>query len=85
MCSETVLYRDKFGHATGIADLDGHIAAAQIHLPSKLERDGEPRATLGMALVDWIATADGKQLARGTSLLELDADGKIARVTGFWR
>ena len=85
VCSESIVYRDKFGHTRGQGDLDGHIAAAQIHLPSKLVREGEPRATLGMALVDWAATAEGKPAAKGTSLVELDGDGKIARVTGFWR
>jgi len=85
VCSETVVYRDKYGHTRGRDDLDGHIAAAQIHLPSQLVRAGEPRTTLGMALVDWAATADGKAPTNGTSLVELDGDGKIARVTGFWR
>lgn len=85
VCAAAVVYRDRFGHTHGRDDLDGHIAAAQLHLPSQLVRDGEPRATLAMALVDWAATAEGKPAARGTSLVELDADGKIARVTGFWR
>ncbi len=85
LCTNDVVYRDKFGNASGREDLDGHIAAAQIHLPATLVRDGDVRATLGMALVDWTATADGKAMAKGTSLVELDPDGKIARITGFWR
>jgi len=85
ICSDDVVYRDKYGYATGRDDLDGHIAAAQIHLPSKLERDGDARVTLGVALVDWHALKDGAPVARGTSVIELAPDGRIARVTGFWR
>ena len=40
-CADDVVYRDRFGHATGRDDLDGHVAAAQIHLPARLERDGD--------------------------------------------
>jgi uncharacterized protein YndB with AHSA1/START domain len=85
LCSPDVVYRDRYGCATGRDDLDGHIAAAQVHLPSALERDGDVRFTLGVALVDWQARADGKPPARGTSVIELAPDGRIARVTGFWR
>lgn len=85
LCADDVVYRDKFGNATGRDDLDGHIAAAQLHLPAQLARDGDVRATLGVALVDWIATANGTTAAKGTTLVELDPDGKIARLTGFWR
>ncbi|HEU0035235.1 MAG TPA: SRPBCC domain-containing protein [Kofleriaceae bacterium] len=84
-CSDDIVYRDRYGYATGRDDLAGHIAAAQIHLPSTLARDGDVRVTLGTALVDWTATKDGAPAARGTSVVELAADGRIARVTGFWR
>jgi uncharacterized protein YndB with AHSA1/START domain len=85
LCSDGVVYRDKFGYASGRDDLDGHIAAAQIHLPSKLERDGDPRHTLGVSLVDWHALKDGNPAARGTCVIEFAPDGRIARITGFWR
>jgi uncharacterized protein YndB with AHSA1/START domain len=85
VCGEGVVYRDKFGNTSGRDDLNEHIAAVQRHMPSSLERDGEPRVTLGMALVDWNAVKDGATVARGTSVVELDPDGRIARVTGFWR
>jgi uncharacterized protein YndB with AHSA1/START domain len=85
-CAETVEYRDRYGIAAGVADLDGHLTAAQRHLPSRLERDGAVRHAEGIALVDWLARrADGEVAARGTSVLELGPDGRIARVTGLWR
>jgi hypothetical protein len=84
VCSKDIVYRDKFGYAAGRDDFDGHIAAAQIHLPSLLERDGDPRYTLGVALVDWQARKEDK-VTRGTCVVELAPDGRIARVTGFWR
>ena len=83
--SKDVVYRDKYGNASGLDDFDGHIAAAQIHLPSAIERDGDARFALGVALVDWHARKDDKVVARGTSVIELAPDGRIARITGFWR
>lgn len=85
LCRDDVVYRDRFGSTSGRDDLDGHIAAAQHHLPAQLVREGEVRAALGMALVDWAATAGDRQVARGTSVVELDPDGRFARITGFWR
>ena len=84
-CSDDVSYRDKFGHTWGRDDLDGHIAAAQQHLPATLARDGDARITLGMAIVDWTASRDDTVAARGTSILELAPDGRISRITAFWR
>ena len=83
-CGEDFVYRDRFGYASGRDDFDGHIAAAQAHLPSTVERDGDIQLTLGVALVGWRAISDGKPAARGTSIIELAPNGRIARVTGFW-
>jgi len=84
-CTEDVVYRDRYGFASGLDDLDGHIVAAQLHLPSRLERVGDLRLSAGMALVDWQASkSDGAAVATGTSAIELSPDGRIARVTGFW-
>jgi uncharacterized protein YndB with AHSA1/START domain len=85
ICAEDIVYRDKYGNASGRDDFDGHIAAAQIHLPSQLEREGDIRFTLGAVLVDWQAKKDDQALAKGTTLIELAPDGRIQRVTGFWR
>ena len=38
LCCDGVVYRDKYGNATGRDDLDGHIAAAQVLVPRWLER-----------------------------------------------
>jgi hypothetical protein len=83
-CSDDVVYRDRFGFATGRDDLDGHIAAAQVHLPSRLARAGAARLSQGQAIVDWQATKGDAVAARGTTVLELAPDGRIARATGFW-
>lgn len=85
-CADDIVYRDRFGFSTGHADLDGHIAAAQVHLPSSLERDGDPRVSQGTAIVDWQARkASGEVAARGTTVFDLASDGRIARATGFWK
>jgi hypothetical protein len=83
-CADDVVYRDRFGFTSGRADLAGHIAAAQRHLPAQLARDGDARVALGVAIVDWTASKAGAVAARGTSVIELAPDGRIARVTGFW-
>jgi len=84
-CADDVVYRDRFGFATGHDDLDGHIAAAQAHLPSTLARDGDCRLSQGLAIVDWQAgKPDGTVAARGTTVFDLAPDGRIARATGFW-
>jgi uncharacterized protein YndB with AHSA1/START domain len=86
VCGVDVVYRDRFGFSAGLDDLDGHIAAAQVHLPARLVRDGVPRHEAGLALVDWSASVGGGEpIGRGTSAFELAPDGRIARVTGFWR
>jgi len=84
-CADDVVYRDRYGYATGVDDLVGHIGAAQRHLPARLERTGAPRLSLGLAVVDWQARrGDGDPTATGTSVIELAPDGRIARVTGVW-
>jgi uncharacterized protein YndB with AHSA1/START domain len=79
ICAPDVVYRDRFGFTRGVEDLDGHIAAAQRHLPPAIARDGDPRCTLGVAIVPWRTAS-----ATGTSIVELAPDARIARVTGFW-
>lgn len=84
-CAEDVVYRDRYGYARGRDDLALHIAAAQLHLPARLERDGEPAAAHGMAIVGWRAhRTDGAVAARGRLVVELARDGRIARLTAFW-
>lgn len=85
-CTDDVVYRDRYGFSSDRDDLDGHIAAAQRHLPARLERDGEVRLAAGLALIDWKASKDGGEpVARGTSVIELAPGGAIARITAVWR
>jgi hypothetical protein len=50
-----------------------------------LKREGAVRQCQGTALVDWIAeAADGGVKGRGTNVLRLSPDGKIAGIVGFW-
>jgi uncharacterized protein YndB with AHSA1/START domain len=83
-CSDDVVYRDRYGFTAGRDDLDGHIAAAQVHLPSSLARAGAARLSQGQAIIDWQATKGDAVAARGTTVLDLAPDGRIARATGFW-
>ena len=83
-CTDDVVYRDRFGFSSGRDDLDGHIAAAQLHLPSTLARTGDARLSQGLAIVDWHARNDTAIAARGTTVFDLAPDGRIARATGFW-
>jgi uncharacterized protein YndB with AHSA1/START domain len=79
-------FRDPYSCTSGIDDLVAHIAASQRFMPGMvLARQGEPRQCQGTALVDWsVKGPDGNPRAKGTNVLELTADGRIARVTGLW-
>jgi uncharacterized protein YndB with AHSA1/START domain len=81
-----VQFRDKFSCVGGDADVKAHIAAVHRFMPGlKLERRGEIRHCQWRVLADWVALAgDGQERSRGTNLFVLDADGRIAEVTGFW-
>jgi uncharacterized protein YndB with AHSA1/START domain len=83
-CADDVVYRDRYGFASGRDDLDGHIAAAQLHLPSTLARAGDARVSQGLAIVDWQAKKGDQVAARGTTVFDLAPDGRTARATGFW-
>jgi uncharacterized protein YndB with AHSA1/START domain len=80
-----ITLRDRFACIQGVDDLDAHIVAAQHHMPASLTRDGDPRICHGFALSRWRATrAGGGAAGQGENLFELDPDGKIASVVGFW-
>jgi uncharacterized protein YndB with AHSA1/START domain len=86
LLAEDGLFQDSYSCTRGLEDLVAHVAGAKVHMPGlTLERSGEPRHCQGTLLADWIAKMpDGKTLARGTSVFELTADGRIARVVGIW-
>jgi len=83
---ETLAFRDPYSCTDGLDDLNAHIAAAQRFMPGVvLERQGEARHCQGVALVDWaVKGPDGSPRGKGTNILELAPDGRIARVTGIW-
>ena len=73
-----VTFRDAHGCTAGVDELVAHIAASRRFMPGvRLESRGELRHAHGTALANWVATRDGKELAAGTSVFRLDADGKI--------
>ena len=82
-----VAMHDRFSAIEGAADLREHLAAVHRFMPGMvITRDGDVRQCQGMALADWIARgADGQERARGTNVFVLDADGRVERVTGFWK
>lgn len=85
--TEDVSFRDKYGNVTTRADLVAHVDAVHKLMPgSRIVRDGPTLHCQGSVLADWIATArDGKPAGRGATVFELDAEGRIASVIGFWR
>ena len=81
-----VRFRDRYSAVDGLAELQPHIAATQRFMPGlTLRRDGDLRHCQGMVLANWVAvSADGQERGRGTSVFIIDAEGRIASVTGFW-
>lgn len=86
IASPEIRVRDRFSCLSGAHDLSEHIRASQRFMPGvRLQRDGRVEHCQGAVLANWIATgADGKERGRGTNVFMLDADGRIASVTGFW-
>lgn len=82
-----VTFKDAFSCTRGLEDLSEHLGATQVHMPGlKLRRSGDVRHCQGTAIVDWVADGpDGKQRASGTNVFDLTADGRIARIVGFWK
>lgn len=81
-----IRFRDRFSAVAGEEDLKAHLAAIHQFMPGmRLERRGAVRHCQSRVLADWVALgADGQERGRGTSLFVLDADSRIAEVTGFW-
>lgn len=79
-------FHDRFSCITGDDELRAHLAAVHRFMPGlRLERRGDVRHCQWHVLADWVALAgDGQERGRGTNLFVLDADGRIAEVTGFW-
>ena len=79
-------FYDRFSAMAGEEDVKAHLAAVHKFMPGlRLERRGDIRHCQSHVLADWVAVADdGQERGRGTNLFVLDADGRIAEVTGFW-
>jgi uncharacterized protein YndB with AHSA1/START domain len=77
---------DRFSSIVGADDLKAHLAAVHKFMPGmRLERRGDVRHCQSRVLADWVALgADGQERGKGTNLFVLDADSRIAEVTGFW-
>ena len=86
IAADDLTFADAFSCTAGIDDLVQHLAAAQMHMPGVvLERSGDVRQCQGTAVVEWIAKgADGAVRGRGTNVLLLAPDGRLARIVGFW-
>ena len=86
LLAEGFLFHDAYSCTRGLDDLDAHVTAAKTQMPGlTLARVGQPRHCQGTALVDWVANGpDGQPLAKGTNVLELAPDGRLARVVGLW-
>lgn len=78
---------DKFSAVEGRDEVKAHLDAVHRFMPGmRLERRGEIRHCQWHVLADWVVIgSSGQEQGGGTSLFELDADGCIAKVAGFWR
>ena len=86
IASTGVRMRDRFSSVEGTEELTLHLGAAQRFMPGlRLQRSGDARHCQGTVLADWTAQgADGAAKGRGTNVFNLDADGRIVSITGFW-
>ena len=86
IATEGTGFFDRFSSVVGAEDLKAHLAAVHKFMPGmRLERRGDVRHCQWRVLADWVAFgADGQERGRGTNLFVLDADSRIAEVTGFW-
>lgn len=84
--SDDVKMQDQWSCLQGRADLDAHIGIClTMAQGTRMQRLGEPRHCQGTALVDWTASdATGKPRGKGTNVVTLAPDGRIAAVVGFW-
>jgi uncharacterized protein YndB with AHSA1/START domain len=85
IAAPAVAFRDRYSHTDGIDDLVAHIGGAQRFMPGiRMQRDGAVRHCQGTVLADYVArSTDGRQIATGTNVFILGADGRVESVTGF--
>jgi uncharacterized protein YndB with AHSA1/START domain len=80
----SIRFRDRYSLLSGIEDISSHISAALRFMPGiSLRRKGPVRHCQGTVLADWVAEgADGKEHGTGTTVFEMNPDGRIESVTG---
>jgi uncharacterized protein YndB with AHSA1/START domain len=81
-----VRFADRFSSVDGLEDLSAHLAAVHRFMPGmRISRSGDIRHCQWTVLSDWVAIGpDGQERGRGTNLFQLDPEGRISAVTGFW-
>lgn len=86
LVTAAVRFHDRFSCIDGDDELRAHLAAVHRFMPGmRLERRGDIRHCQWQVLADWVALAgESQERGRGTNLFELDADGRLMAVTGFW-
>lgn len=84
--TDDVRQQDAYAANAGRDELLGHMAMAAVHMPGMtIARAGDVRQCQGTALVDWLVTdAQGAPRGRGTNVVTLAPDGRIAAVVGLW-
>ena len=82
-----IRFRDRYSCIEGRDELVPHIGAALRFMPGmRVRRSGDVRHCQGTVLADWTATGpDGSARGAGSSVFTMNADGRIAEVTGFWK
>ena len=81
-----VQFGDRFSVIDGRDELVEHIGGAIRFMSGfRIQRKGDVRHCLGTLLVEWTASrGENQQFAAGANVFVLDANGRIASVTGFW-
>ncbi len=86
IAASEVRFRDRYARIDGRNELSDHIGAALRFMPGmRPEREGAVRHCQHTVLADWIVRGpDGAERMRGINVFVLNAQGRIASVTGFW-
>ena len=86
IASERVQFRDRFSLIEGLDELVQHIGGAQRFMPGiRMQRAGGVRHCQGLVLADWTAkTASDEVRGAGVNVFDLQSDGRLRAVTGFW-
>lgn len=84
--SSGATYTDPTVHVEGADALERHIAGVQAQRPGAvIERTSDVDAHHGVARFAWhLRRADGSTLPEGIDIVDFTADGRIARIVGFF-